>query len=171
MTVAVFSDIHGSIEATNAIVDICHNIQADRVVICGDIYGWGADNNMAVGKLLSSISNLAVVAGNNDSVHYEKWSNFVYRDSVHMHIAGHNYMFTHGHRYNGGKLPPILGSGDVLVHGHTHVGRLYNSMDIHIANVGSVSQPRAGVKCYMTIVDNVISLHDMQGQILQTMTV
>ncbi len=171
MTVAVFSDIHGSIEATQQIVDICHSMQPDRVVICGDIYGWGADNNASVGRLLSTIDNLAVVMGNNDSVHYEKWSRFVYRDSVIMHIAGHNYMFTHGHRYNGGKLPPILGYGDVLVHGHTHVGRLYSSSGIHIANVGSVSQPRGGHKCYMTITDNVICLHNMQGEVIQNITV
>ncbi len=171
MTVAVFSDIHGSLEATRAIVDICLELQPDRVIICGDIYGWGAENNYAVGQLLSSIEHLSVVMGNNDSVHYEKWSTFVYRDSVLMHIAGHTYMFTHGHRYNGGKLPPILGEGDVLVHGHTHVGRLYSSRGIHIANVGSVSQPRGGVKCYMTIVEGEIALHNMQGDTLDSITV
>ncbi len=171
MTVAVFSDIHGSIDATQAIVDICNEMQPDRVVICGDIYGWGADNNYAVGQLLASIEHLCVVLGNNDSVHYHKWSNFVYRDSVMMHIAWHTYMFTHGHRYNAINIPPILAKGDVLVHGHTHIGRLSMSQGIHIANVGSVSQPRAGSAGYMTITDNVICLHSMQGDIIGSVTV
>lgn len=171
MTVLVFSDIHGSIDATHNIVDIVNSVRPDRVVICGDIYGWGAENNATVGRLLSGIDNLAVVMGNNDSVHYQSWSNFVFRDSVIMHIAGHNYMFVHGHRHNATRLPPLLCSGDVLVHGHTHVGRLYISNGIYIANVGSVSQPRSGSKCYINITDNVITLLDINGTQLHTLTI
>lgn len=164
MTVAVFSDIHGSISATQAIVDICNDISPDRVIICGDVYGWGAENNRAVGQLLSSIEHLSVVMGNNDSVYYEQWSSFAYRESIMMYIAGRTYMFTHGHRYNDISMPPIIKEGDILVYGHTHMGRLYSYQGVHIANVGSVSQPRAGVACYLTIVDNHITLHDMQGE-------
>lgn len=51
---------------------------------------------------------------------------------------------THGHRYNLNALPP-LPSGDILLHGHTHVPAWESFGDHHwYLNPGSVSIPKEG---------------------------
>ena len=58
---------------------------------------------------------------------------------------------THGHHYNL-QNPPLLGPGDVLLHGHTHVPAKARQDGWWYLNPGSVSLPKEGsARGYMTL--------------------
>jgi len=61
---AVLSDIHGNLEAFNAVLDCLSKEGIDRVAFLGDIVGYGANPNECI-DLLKDIADI-MVAGNHD---------------------------------------------------------------------------------------------------------
>ncbi|MEW6615952.1 MAG: metallophosphoesterase family protein [Thermodesulfobacteriota bacterium] len=61
---AVLSDIHGNLEAFNAVLDCLYKEDIDRVAFLGDIVGYGANPNECI-DLLKDIADI-LVAGNHD---------------------------------------------------------------------------------------------------------
>ena len=66
---AIISDIHGNLEALNAVVEDMKKQEVDRVICLGDIISKGAHSHECV-QIIKDICD-AVVKGNND-VHYTK---------------------------------------------------------------------------------------------------
>lgn len=64
MRVAVLSDIHGNLEALEAVLSECDAQGADRVLCLGDVVGYGADPSACI-KIVRSRAELTV-AGNHD---------------------------------------------------------------------------------------------------------
>lgn len=64
MRLAVFSDIHGNLQALNAILDDIKNDSFDEVICLGDIIGIGPKPKECLELLLNS--NITILAGNHD---------------------------------------------------------------------------------------------------------
>lgn len=61
---ALFSDIHGNLEALETVLDSIRGARADRLVCLGDIVGYGANPNECV--TLTKQSSALTIAGNHD---------------------------------------------------------------------------------------------------------
>lgn len=83
MKIAVFSDIHGNLEALEAAVEDLTGVAADRVVCLGDLIGYGPDPEAVV----SRVANLGFVSilGNHEealvSRRVRQWMNFQAREN------------------------------------------------------------------------------------------
>src|SRR3989339_1338654 len=65
MRYAVFSDVHGNLEALSAVLDFCHASKVDGHICCGDVVGYGPDPEKCLG-LIRGLKNLNIVCGNHD---------------------------------------------------------------------------------------------------------
>jgi predicted phosphodiesterase len=63
----VISDIHGNLEALDAVIGAMTPLGYDRVLVLGDLVGYGADPN-AVVERVRSLDPLMVIRGNHDKV-------------------------------------------------------------------------------------------------------
>ena len=72
---------------------------------------------------------------------------------------------THGHVFNEKNLP-MLGKGDILLHGHTHVPVCREHETYTYLNPGSVSIPKEeSAHSYMTYEDGLFQWKDLDGQV------
>jgi putative phosphoesterase len=84
-------------------------------------------------------------------------------------LNDHTIFATHGHLYNENNLPPLM-TGDVLLHGHSHltVAEKLPLNDIgdfffHL-NPGSVSIPKGGSNnSYAILDDDLFTIYDFDG--------
>ncbi|MCH5153105.1 MAG: YfcE family phosphodiesterase [Clostridiales bacterium] len=166
MKILVFADFHGNVNSLQQAIDISRREHPDKTVVCGDLFGWSSPQQVA--ELVAELDGvLYLVKGNNDYATAESFLPCGMEDSAIMYHFGRTLFFTHGDRYNSMRIPPMLHTGDVLVHGHTHVGRLQLYNGLYIANVGSLSRPRDSAPSYMTIDEQGITLKLVNGEILK----
>jgi putative phosphoesterase len=86
-----------------------------------------------------------------------------------LELDGHTLFATHGHRYNRQNLPP-MGTGEILLHGHTHIPENGTCGEIRILNPGSVSIPKGGsVGSYMTYEKGTFLWKDLDGEVYDTL--
>ncbi|MFH1771412.1 MAG: metallophosphoesterase [Candidatus Omnitrophota bacterium] len=64
MRYAIFSDIHGNLEAFSSLIESLNETQIDKFIFIGDIIGYGADPCQCISMLKSM--NPAAIAGNHD---------------------------------------------------------------------------------------------------------
>ena len=166
MKILVFADFHGNVNSLQQAIEISKREQPDKTVVCGDLFGWSKAQEVveAVQKLNGV---LYLVKGNNDFSTAQSYLPCEMEDSAIMYHFDRTLFFTHGDRYNSMRIPPMLKEGDVLVHGHTHVGRLRVYNGLYIANVGSLARPRDGAPSYVTIDEQGIALKLANGEVLQ----
>ena len=70
---------------------------------------------------------------------------------------------THGHYFNKENMPPLK-TGDILLHGHTHVQALEDNGEYYYINPGSVSIPKNGNEhSYMVYEDHKFVLKNLDG--------
>src|SRR5262245_2597616 len=63
----ILSDIHSNLEALDAVLQASSKHRCDRVLVLGDLVGYGADPN-AVVKRVREINPSAIIRGNHDKV-------------------------------------------------------------------------------------------------------
>ena len=80
-----------------------------------------------------------------------------------LFLEGRTVFLTHGHKFNI-QTPPLLKSGDILLHGHTHVQTIDRSGEYVYMNPGSVSIPKEGrEKSYMVYEDGVFTVRQLES--------
>ena len=67
MRYLVLSDIHANLEALEAVLDAARQVPSDRLLVLGDLVGYGADPNAVVEKI-RSLQPHALIRGNHDKV-------------------------------------------------------------------------------------------------------
>ena len=67
MRYLVLSDIHANLEALDAVITASHALAHDRVLVLGDLVGYGADPN-AVIERIQALAPHALIRGNHDKV-------------------------------------------------------------------------------------------------------
>ena len=167
MKIVVFADIHGSVDGMNVALKIFSVEKPNKVVFCGDLFsGWSGSSEQIAQMAQSMDSVLYFVRGNNDLSCYDGLLANGFEDSAVMHHFNRTLFFTHGDRYNGFHVPPILQQGDAIIHGHTHVGALLRRNGLYVLNVGSLARPRDKQPCYLVLDEQGATLKRPEGAIL-----
>ena len=167
------SDIHGSAWYCRKLLEEYRRSGADRLILLGDILYHGPRNDLpreyapkeVIGMLNSLKSEILAVRGNCEAEVDQMVLEFpVLADFCLLEAAGHLVFAAHGHHHNL-ESPPSLGSGDVLLHGHTHVPAKTGRDGWWYVNPGSVSLPKEGsARGYMTLEKGVFTWKTLEGQ-------
>lgn len=149
----IASDIHGSAYYCRKLLEAYTEEGADRLLLLGDILYHGPRNDLprdyapkeVIALLNERKNDIYCVRGNCDTEVDQMVLEFpVLSGLLCTWRKGRNGNYaTHGHIYNEQKLPP-LHSGDILLHGHTHVPKcvVHETEQYICMNPGSVSIPK-----------------------------
>ncbi len=178
----IASDIHGSAYYCKKLLKAFEQEKADRLLLLGDILYHGPRNNLprdyAPKEVIAMLNPLAdsilCVRGNCDTEVDQMVLSFPILADYALISAEQRLIFaTHGHNFNNEKLPSVK-SGDILLHGHTHVP-VCEEYSTHIyINPGSVSIPKENSPhSYMTFDGKTFLWKDLEknGEIYKTYTI
>lgn len=178
MKFLIASDIHGSAYCCQKLVDAFYSEKADRLILLGDILYHGPRNdlpqNYAPKEVTAMLNPLAdriiCVRGNCDGEVDDMVLDFpvlaeyaIISDTS----LGSNIIFaTHGHHYNASNLPKLK-TGDILLHGHTHIPTFEKVEEVFVVNPGSVSIPKENSEhSYMIFENCEFTRKTLDGKIL-----
>ena len=169
----IASDIHGSAAFCRMMLDAYEREGAERLLLLGDILYHGPRNDLPreydpkqVISLLNPLKEeILCVRGNCDTEVDQMVLFFpILADYALLLLDGLTVYATHGHVYNTGHLPPLR-SGDILLHGHTHVPAFEHHETCLYFNPGSVSIPKAGSpNSYMIYEDRKFLWRTLAGE-------
>jgi len=146
----IASDIHGCAYYCAKMLDAFWREKADRLILLGDILYHGPRNEIPpeyapkkVVEMLNGIKEkILCVRGNCDSEVDQMVLGFpIFPDALTFYVKKHMILAVHGHRADE-KLFSLLGDGDVLLCGHTHVPECESTGGFMRINPGSVSMPK-----------------------------
>ncbi|MDN6632120.1 MAG: phosphodiesterase [Enterobacterales bacterium] len=146
------SDIHGSLTATQRVLELFEQSESQWLIILGDVLNHGPRNPLPEGynppqvaeQLNKFADKIIAVRGNCDSEVDQMLLKFPMMAPWQQILLDNQRLFlTHGHLYHPAELPP-LSPKDVLVYGHTHLPVAEQRGDIYCFNPGSVSLPKGG---------------------------
>ena len=147
----IASDLHGAAPAVRELLAAFEKEGAERLILLGDILYHGPRNDLPAGyapkEVIAMLNPLAekilCVRGNCEAEVDQMVLEFpVMADYAWIEADGVRIFATHGHKFNLQNLPPLK-SGDVLLHGHTHVPAMVEFGDGNLyVNPGSVSIPK-----------------------------
>ena len=167
------SDIHGSAYYCRKMLERFEKEPPEKLILLGDLLYHGPRNDLpkdyapkeVIGMLNGIKKELLCVRGNCEAEVDQMVLEFpVLADYMVMFEAGHMFFITHGHLFNKEKVP-MLKSGDILIHGHTHIQAMEDCGDFFYINPGSVSIPKAGNQhSYMMYEDGTFTIRNLQGE-------
>ncbi|MCD8363459.1 MAG: phosphodiesterase [Lachnospiraceae bacterium] len=177
MKLLIASDIHGSAYYCGKLLEAYEREQADRLILLGDILYHGPRNELPEGyapkeviAMLNPLKrDILCVRGNCDAEVDQMVLEFpILADYGFLYERGRMIFLTHGHVFHEGNLP-MLGKGDILLHGHTHVPVCREHEDYIYMNSGSVAIPKEGSEhSYMSYEDGVFLWKNLEGKIYKT---
>ena len=146
MTYVIASDIHGSALYCRKLLEAFEKLNADKLVLLGDILYHGPRNDLPEGyapkEVIAMLNPIAekilCVRGNCDAEVDQMVLNFPIMDEYKELENG--VFITHGHHLEDGGFP--FEAGDMVFYGHTHVPKIENKNGIVYINPGSVSIPK-----------------------------
>lgn len=148
------SDIHGSLPATERVLERFAASGAQWLVILGDVLNHGPRNALPEGyapaqvaeRLNALAARIIAVRGNCDSEVDQMLLHFPMTAPWQQILTENQRLFlTHGHLF-GPQNMPALNVGDVLVYGHTHLPVAERRGDVYHFNPGSVSIPKGALR-------------------------
>ena len=175
MNLMIASDIHGSALYCRQMLAAFERENADRLLLLGDLLYHGPRNDLPeeyapkqVIALLNPLKEqLLCVRGNCDSEVDQMVLEFpILADYCILYAHDRMIFATHGHNFNKTNLPP-LHSGDILLHGHTHIPA-WETLEggIQYLNPGSVSIPKQNsAHSYMTLKDGLFQWKALGGDV------
>lgn len=176
MKLLIASDIHGSAYYCRKLLEAYERERAKKLILLGDILYHGPRNDLPreyapkeIIPLLNGMKReILCVRGNCDTEVDQMVLEFpIMADYGFLYERGRMIFLTHGHVYNEKHLP-MLATGDILLHGHTHVPACAEHEDYTYLNPGSVAIPKDGSpNSYMTYEDGVFLWKDLNGGICQ----
>lgn len=172
----IASDIHGSAFYCRQLLQCFKTECADRLLLLGDLLYHGPRNDLPEGyapkEVIEMLNGMAdsilCVRGNCEAEVDQMVLHFPVLADYALLNEGNRLIFaTHGHIWNAGNLPP-LHSGDILLHGHTHIP-VCEPCGIHqelmLMNPGSVSIPKNdSPHSYMTLENGEFLWKTLDGQ-------
>ncbi|MBH2983444.1 phosphodiesterase [Serratia marcescens] len=166
------SDIHGSLPATERVLELFKQNGADWLILLGDLLNHGPRNALPAGYQPAQVAErlnrysdkIIAVRGNCDSEVDQMLLTFPIEAPWQQVLLQKRRLFlTHGHLYHPSALPP-LSRGDVLAYGHTHLPQAERQGEIYCFNPGSVSIPKGGFPASYGMLDrgtlSVLTLDD-----------
>lgn len=174
MKYMIASDIHGSAYYCRKMLEAFENEKADKLILLGDVLYHGPRNDLpkeyAPKEVISMLNPLSekilCVRGNCDGEVDQMVLTFPIMADYAVLATGDRLVYiTHGHNHNTEKCPP-LSSGDILLHGHTHIPAWseFGNNNLYL-NPGSVSIPKENsAHGYMTLEDNLFLWKNLDGE-------
>lgn len=172
MKVMCISDIHGSIENLERVIERFREENAEKLLILGDFSSYyHSSSDFEVAEILNNMAGSTIaVKGNCDNSSIDSLFHFGLGYLKTIDINGIKVTLTHGHIYNRNNLPENC--GDIFLSGHTHVGMIEKIEDKIIANPGSISKPRGGTKkSYLTIDEEKVELKTLGGELIKSVNI
>lgn len=167
------SDLHGSLSATDAMLQRFEHSGADWLILLGDLLNHGPRNALPAGyrpaevaeRLNRHAERIIAVRGNCDSEVDQMLLSFpITAPWQQVLIAQRRLFLTHGHLYHP-ESPPPLRAGDVLVYGHTHLPQAERQGALYCFNPGSVAIPKGGFPAsYGMLEEDVLRIVTLQDQ-------
>ena len=178
MKLLIASDIHGDIESAKVITDTFEKENCDKILLLGDILYHGPRNDLpgryAPKEVISLLNEykdrILAVRGNCDTEVDQMVLEFpILADYAILSLDGLTVYATHGHNFNT-KTPPPLATGDILLHGHTHVIRKEKFGDNNTyINPGSITIPKESCpRSYVIYEDRKFSFKSISGETIDT---
>lgn len=171
------SDIHGSAYYCRRMIEAYKEEGAERLVLLGDLLYHGPRNDLpkdyapkeVIGMLNEIKEEIYAVRGNCEAEVDQMVLEFpVMADYCILVIEGKTFYASHGHIYNKDNLPPMK-SGDILVHGHTHILKAKKMDGYFLLNPGSVSIPKKdNPPTYAVLEEGVFSIKDFDGNTVKS---
>ena len=171
----IASDIHGSSFYCKKLIEAFKHEKADRLLFLGDILYHGPRNDLpldyapkaVIGMLNELADRIICVRGNCDGevddmvLDFPVLADYAIVSDVSLK---QNIIFaTHGHHFNAQNLPKLK-SGDILLHGHTHIPCFESVNGVWVVNPGSVSIPKNGsASSYMIFENGRFELKDLDS--------
>ena len=176
MKLLIASDIHGDLDSALAVFKAYEKEGADKVLLLGDLLYHGPRNDLpktynpkAVIELLNAHkSDVIAVRGNCDTEVDQMVLNFpILADYAYLSLDGLTVFATHGHHHNT-ATPPALRTGEILLHGHTHVLTFTEFGDKNwYINPGSVALPKENnPRTYMIYENRTFTVKTVNGEVV-----
>lgn len=172
MRIMIASDIHGSAVYLKKLLEQYHMEQPDKLLLLGDLLYHGPRNDLPDGYAPREVIELLndkkeeilCVRGNCDTEVDQMVLEFpILADYCILYAKKRMIFATHGHHYNTAN-PPMLKSGDILLHGHTHIPAAEEFDGRYYLNSGSVSIPKDGSEhSYMMLNDGIFTWKNLDG--------
>lgn len=167
MKIMIASDIHGSAFYCRKLIEAFYHEDADTLLLLGDIL----DRSKEVANILNELNKtktILCVRGNCDYPEDQAMLDFpIMADYCLLYVKGKRIFAAHGNR-----AIPNLASGDIFLHGHTHVPTWDTSKEYIELNTGSVSEPRRGsAHSYLLLDDEGFTWKDLDGNIFHKLGV
>lgn len=164
MKIIIASDIHGSVVHCKKLIEAFHQEKADTLLLLGDIL----DGNKEVAEILNELNErktILCVRGNCDHTEDQAMLDFpIMAYYCLLYVKNKRILAAHGH-----KAIPNLSSGDIFLHGHTHVPA-WNKSRYYEINPGSVSEPRQkSAHSYLLLNDDGFTWKDLDGKVFHTL--
>ncbi|MCT4593809.1 MAG: phosphodiesterase [Anaeromicrobium sp.] len=179
MKLMFVSDIHGSIYYAKRAIEILEKEKAQALILLGDILYHGPRNPLPkeynpkeVAELLNKYKDkIVAIRGNCDSEVDQMVLDFPISADYNYILHGDKRLFlTHGHIYNENNMDR-LSSGDVLIHGHTHIPVAKEVGDKYVINPGSITLPKENnPNSYGVLENNLFQIKDLRGNVLKSIS-
>jgi putative phosphoesterase len=163
----IAADFHGSISAFDKVLDLFHQLKADKLLLLGDIFGTDAEE--MVNKLNDIADKVVVVRGNNDWYFEPFYAEFKIFDQTYENLNGRTAFLCHGHRLNDMNLG--LYGAEIILQGHVHIPFIFKEQGVIRICVGSPARPRRGSEPTVAIADNEsIKIINLLGKVIDETT-
>lgn len=150
MKYLVFSDLHGSFDALQFVLNAYKKYDCDAFLCLGDILYHGPRNDLPKSynpkKVIEELNpygpKILAVKGNCDGEVDQMVLNFPVLATYNSFYFNHRRFFlSHGHTYSPNNLPE-LENGSVFLSGHTHIPTAKKENGIYLLNPGSCALPK-----------------------------
>lgn len=168
MKYIIVSDIHGSSVSAEFIISKFKELNADKIIILGDILYHGPRNDLpewynpkSVIKTLNEYKNkIIAVKGNCDAYVDEMVLDFDLSNCKTIALNGVKTYLTHGHIINPSN--PVNKDLDLVLYGHTHIYDIEDVNGVMYINPGSITIPKNNTKkSFAVMEDKTITIYDM----------
>ena len=170
----IASDLHGSAWWCERLAQAFAAEKCQRLLLLGDLLYHGPRNDLprdyAPKEVIRRLSELRqvilCVRGNCDTEVDQMVLPFPIMAEYALLQAGERLIFaTHGHHFHAKNIPPLQ-TGDVLLHGHTHVPCCEQVNGIWVMNPGSVAIPKEDSwHGYMLLEGDTFTWKDFDGAV------
>ena len=177
MKLLIASDIHGSAYYCRKLAETWDREKPDRVLLLGDLLYHGPRNDLpkeynpkeVISILNERRESILCVRGNCDTEVDQMVLQFpILADYAWIATENCSIFATHGHLYHTENLPPLR-TGEILLHGHTHVPAWEDRGNYRCFNPGSVAIPKGdSVPGYMTLEGNLFLWKTLEGKAYHT---
>ena len=169
----VVSDIHGSIDSVNHLIDAMNHHDIHEILALGDFLYHGPRNPLPeayspkeVIPVLNTL-NIEAVRGNCDAEVDQMMLNFPIMETYkEIQLEDKLCVMTHGHVYHPEVTP---GDPDILLYGHVHLPIAKKDNGFIILNPGSITLPKENnPRTYGILEDHSFTIYTLDHQVFKS---